>query len=122
MRLMLVDDEPLVLDSLAEGLALAGHECHTFSSPLSAALAFECEEFDAVIADYRMPGMSGADLARVFQKARPEVPVYMMSGYPGVGVEELRQAGAREFFWKPFSLDALLKTIGDQPAVGELSA
>lgn len=114
MKLLIIDDEIPVLDSLSDGLSMIGHECQTYQSPLQAVLAFEHQDFDAVITDYRMPGMNGAEVIRALRDMQPEVPAILISGYMDLTVAEAKKAGASACFWKPFRLPQLLEAL-EQP-------
>lgn len=77
----------------------------------SEALALlEQEPIQILLTDLRMPGMSGAELAREARERRPGLPVFIVTGYPDD--PELREAIARELvqrvFVKPWNPDALL--------------
>jgi signal transduction histidine kinase len=90
-RVLVVDDDPLILASTAAMLEDAGH---TAVEALSAARALEVLErdaFDIVVTDQAMPNMTGLDLARQIRKSRPSLPIILASGYADLpAAEELR--------------------------------
>ena len=63
-RLLLVDDEPIVLNTLAEGLSALGYNVTTCESPADALEKYRHDTPDLVVTDYRMPEMDGLCLAK----------------------------------------------------------
>ncbi len=81
-------------------------------------------EIDALVADFAMPGMNGAELARRAAEVRPELPVLFVTGYGDL--ESLAEAGEHRVVQKPFKpeelgqkLAGLLLQAGPSPAVAE---
>jgi two-component system cell cycle sensor histidine kinase/response regulator CckA len=107
-RVLVVDDEPLVLSVVSKALATRGYEIHAASSPGQALEAVErlpC--FDLVVSDVIMPEMCGPELVRRIERICPEVGVVLMSG-------NLRAEGIPEravFLGKPFLLTDLYATV-----------
>jgi CheY-like chemotaxis protein len=72
------------------------------------------ERYDAIIADIRLPDMSGYELLISMQEMMENVPLVLMTGFgydPGHSIVKARQAGLRAVLYKPFRLDQLLETI-----------
>jgi len=90
MRLLIISNDKPQLEALSAGLKAAGIDCAAYSSPVSAtfAFAFARPGFQAVIADFRMQGMNGPDMARVINNISPETPVMLMLDH-----EDLKSAG-----------------------------
>ena len=81
-RVLVVDDEPPVLDLLNEILQTAGFETSPFSDPIAALHAVEAgSTFDAVVSDVRMPGMSGPELLRRVEQVMGPRPVVFVTGF-----------------------------------------
>jgi CheY-like chemotaxis protein len=81
-RVLVVDDEPPVLDLLNEILQTAGFETSPFNDPIAALHAVEAgSTFDAVVSDVRMPGMSGPELLRRVEKVMGPRPVVFVTGF-----------------------------------------
>ena len=75
-----------------------------FSSGLEALAVFRAhpDRFDAVVTDARMPGLSGVELISALRALRPDIPVVMVSGYLGAGIDRrARDAGADALLRKP---------------------
>jgi len=119
-RVLLVDDEPAVTHSVQLLLTRLGCTVKACNSAERALAEFWTDPggFDLVIADLRMPGMDGAELARRLLAQRPDLPVVIASGYLGEWTEpQLRALGVRAVVPKPLAWDALatlIRTIGDQ--------
>jgi signal transduction histidine kinase/DNA-binding response OmpR family regulator len=103
-RVLLVDDEAPVLSATAELLSRLGYAAVTFADSHAALAAFEAtpEQFDVVVTDESMPGLTGTALARVLRSHRPDLPIVLVSGYPGaIQVQQARAAGVSEILSKP---------------------
>lgn len=82
MKILLVDDEPLVRSTVGMFLTALGHEVLLASrgEELLSELA-RSRPIDAVITDLTMPGLSGLDLIRTANRARPDIPIIVMTGH-----------------------------------------
>jgi CheY-like chemotaxis protein/PAS domain-containing protein len=72
------------------------------------------QRYDAIIADIRLPDMSGYDLLVELQEMMTHVPMVLMTGFgydPGHSIVKARRAGLRAVLYKPFRLDQLLETV-----------
>ncbi|MFC5422365.1 MAG: response regulator [Stutzerimonas stutzeri] len=106
-----VDDDPRLLESLEDLLESAGYAARTFSSAHSF-LADGLSDSDALISDIGMPDMNGFELRDLVKKARPELPVFMITGRHELA-DQSRARGISGFFRKPFDGQVLLAAIGD---------
>jgi CheY-like chemotaxis protein len=79
-RILIVDDNTMVLASIRMLLVEAGHEVVAVDQGRKAVQALELGHFDAVIVDLFMPGMDGYQAIREFRSLDPEMPVIAMSG------------------------------------------
>lgn len=85
-KVLAIDDDPLVLMNTVALLEDLGHEVTSASNSRDGLAAFEAGEFDLVITDQAMPGMSGTELAKAVTALRPDLPVIIASGY-GEGMD-----------------------------------
>jgi CheY-like chemotaxis protein/GAF domain-containing protein len=72
------------------------------------------QHYDAIIADIRLPDMSGFDLLLKLREMMERVPMALMTGFgydPGHSIVKARQAGLQAVLYKPFRLDQLLETV-----------
>ena len=109
-RVLLVDDDPLVLETVAEMLHELGYQVRSETSGAAAQATFEVDPqaFDLVITDMTMPGMTGDVLAERLKGCRPDIPVILCSGYTEEQI--LEGTGAQwidEFLMKPHFLGPL---------------
>jgi PAS domain S-box-containing protein len=113
-RLLLVDDEATVAEFMADLLSTWGLEvaiCHSAEQALKR-MDTDSGEFDIVITDQTMPGLTGTELARQLMSVRPDIPIILYSGFAeGIDDAALRQGGIREFFRKPVDTDRLRQTL-----------
>jgi PAS domain S-box-containing protein len=111
---MVVDDEPALVELAEELLADLGYEPVGFTSAERAIAAFQDspDRFDAILTDETMPGLRGTELAAATRALRPELPVLLMSGNVGPGLEQLaRDAGVAELLRKPLTLPELSESL-----------
>ena len=106
-----VDDDPRLLESLEDLLESAGYAARSYRSA-GALLLGGLAELDLLITDIGMPGMDGFELREVVRAARPELPVFMITGRHEIADQD-RARGVAGFFAKPFDADVLLATVGD---------
>ncbi len=111
-KILIVDDEPDLLESCARILEGAQYECVTTSDPYEAVSLALSVRPNAVLTDYKMPGKSGMEILKGIHMALPYVPVVMISAYATVdGVVDAVKLGAFDYLPKPFSTDELVVTI-----------
>ncbi len=113
LRILLVDDEINMLESLGDILRAERYHVSTASSGKEAIKRLETEDaFDLVITDLKMPVMGGMELLKRVSKGWPSVRVIVLTGHGSVdsAVEAMR-AGAWDFMLKPFQPEEALATI-----------
>jgi DNA-binding NtrC family response regulator len=112
IRILIVDDEPIVGERLKAFLSKDGHRVETFVDPKKALERFASASFDIVISDIRMAELSGIQvMERVFESAQ-NVVVIMITGYATIELaRESLAKGAFDFIAKPFKLKEIRKTI-----------
>ncbi len=114
-RILVVDDEAAIRDSLRMTLEYAGYECAGAASGQEGLALVEREMPDLVLLDIKMPGMDGMDVLGRLRSMNEALPVVMISGHgtTTTAVEAIKK-GAVDFLDKPFeSTDRLLVTIGN---------
>jgi len=105
--LLIVDDDNLIRDTLHELLSTS-HECHTADRAEQALAYLDIETYDAVLTDISMPGLSGRQLLSYIQAKHSATPVIVISGMSeGDEATEIIEAGAFEYFAKPFKLEEI---------------
>ena len=110
-RIVVVDDEVLLLNALDRSLGREGYAVETYRSAEEAmpALRSHASDVNVVLADLRMPGMDGLEFLAVVRESWPELPVVLMSGQATVGsaIAALR-SGAYDYLLKPFDAEEQL--------------
>src|SRR5438034_7581724 len=113
MKVLVVDDERAVRESLRRALELEGHDIELAADGNEALYRIETESHpDAVILDVLMPGMDGLEVCRTIRRSGNTVPVLMLTARTQVEdrVEGL-DAGADDYLTKPFALEELLARV-----------
>jgi FixJ family two-component response regulator len=107
-----VDDDPLILESLQDLLESAGHAVRSFSSAEALLQSDALGGIHCLISDIAMPGMDGVQLQTSVQSTRPELPVILMTGRHELAERQRALAPDRSrVFVKPFDADALLAAV-----------
>ena len=111
-RVLVVDDDPLVRETVEELLEDHGIRPTLACDGAEALAASEEEEFDVVLSDIRMPGRDGMEILPELREKRPATPVILMTGYASIdsAVEAMR-AGAFDYLTKPFKADAMIAAL-----------
>ncbi len=103
-RILIVDDEAPVLDTVQQMLESLGYHVTPRSDSLTALETFRerPQEFDLVITDMTMPNMTGASLARNLMDIRPGLPIILCTGFSEIINEDKAKAlGVKEYLQKP---------------------
>lgn len=124
LDILLVDDEDHLQEVLGLLLELDGHKVTTaYSGEQALKIAAE-SQFDLVVTDLKMPGMSGLDIIKAFKETNPDIRVIMITGYPTEESEaEARRLGVDDYITKPFHMDRMrevLQQISTRPRNGEV--
>jgi UDP-3-O-acyl N-acetylglucosamine deacetylase len=111
-KVLIVDDEEGVVESIAGVLEDEGFQVTTARSGEDAIRVFQQEEPDVTLLDIWMPGMDGIEILKRLKGIAPECQVIMISGHATISTAMTSvQLGAFDFIEKPLSLDVLLLTI-----------
>jgi PAS domain S-box-containing protein len=114
VRILIVDDELSLASMTSEFLKMHGAIVSTFTDSKLALAAFSenPNNFDLVITDETMPGLSGMHLAEKLLKHRPDLPIILCTGHSSHATSEtVATAGIAGFFHKPYNMNALLQKI-----------
>jgi two-component system, NtrC family, response regulator AtoC len=113
MKILLVEDDPLLREELQRGLTeIGGYSVQVASNGLEAIKKIEGEVFDLVLTDVKMPGMDGFELLRIIKGTRPEAGVILMTGYGSIETAvEAMKIGADDYITKPVNFRDLLLHI-----------
>jgi len=120
-RLLIVDDDPNTLASLARAFRMAGHEAEVADNPGRALMLIREQPFDLIFSDVVMPGKDGIALLEEIRAAGILTPVVMMSGQGTVDMAvRATRLGALDFLEKPLSTDKLLLTVENATRLARL--
>ena len=112
MKILVVDDDPIVLESCKRVLAAEGFEVTLVSNADDALDVAAKQDFDLLVVDVKMPKRDGMYLMEKIGRQRPEIPMIVMSGYPtSETIAGGIKMGAAKFIPKPFTPDELLESV-----------
>ncbi len=111
-RILLVDDEPSILNVLSTLLKGQGHDCVPAKGGEQARELIREEQFDLMISDIRMTPIDGLELLKLAKRMRPQMVVIMLTAYGSVetAVTAMKE-GAFDYVTKPFKVDELIITV-----------
>lgn len=110
--ILVVDDEGAIRYSVSKTLERVAYRVITASSGEEALDLMEHQDFDVVLTDIRMPGISGVDLLALIREKSPDIVVILMTGYASLGtaVDSLR-LGAHDYLIKPSSSEDIRESV-----------
>ena len=111
-RVLVVDDELIVRDSIREWLMEEGFDADMAGSGHEALSRLGESSFQLMLLDIKMPGMDGVEVLKKAREIAPEVNVVMMTAYATVETAiEAMKTGALEYLIKPFEIDVLIPMV-----------
>ena len=113
-KILIVDDQSGIRESMSDALIIEGYEVHSFSNGFDAIKKAKEVSFDVAFLDIKMPGINGVETFVQIKKISPETVVFMITA----NAEEalLKQAideGAYAIIDKPFDMDMIIKVVAD---------
>jgi DNA-binding response OmpR family regulator len=110
--ILVVDDEPMISQSLSDVLGMKGYAVRTAPSGGRALQIMETSQFDLIITDMKMAGMGGLDLVAKVREMSPNTSVVILSGYGDrETVIEAMRAGVADYITKPYSVNEVLLVV-----------
>ena len=111
-RLLVVDDESLILDSFRFAFPMPDYEVITATTGRQALDLFTAALPDVVVCDIKLPDMTGIDLFHKLHALDPKIPIILMTGHgtAGTAIDAMR-AGAFEYVLKPLDPDTLIPLV-----------
>ncbi|EHJ48764.1 response regulator receiver protein [Solidesulfovibrio carbinoliphilus subsp. oakridgensis] len=111
-RLLILDDEPIVVKRLKPAFQKAGYDVSVFTDSAAALAAFEAAPADIVITDLKMEGMDGIGFLDRIKAVSPGVGVIVITGFATLETaKESFHKGAFDFVAKPFKLADILDVV-----------
>lgn len=112
LRVLVIDDEPIILEVVSAYLGVDGHVAETASNGVEALREFHSGSFDLVITDRAMPGMSGDVVAATIKHISPATPIILLTGFGGLmNAEGDRPSAIDIVLHKPVTLRALRAAV-----------
>lgn len=114
-RVLIVEDEPVLAEGLAEALGFQGYDCEIAADGAAGHERASSGSFDLLILDVMLPEMSGFDVIKQLRKAGNKVPTIMLTAKGG-DEDKVRglKLGADDYVTKPFGLAELVARVGAQ--------
>jgi DNA-binding NtrC family response regulator len=112
-KILVVDDDKVVLKAVSEILSRAGHQVVSVDDSVEGLAAAKDPSIDVAVFDIRMPNLTGMDLLRAIKQVRAELEVVMMTAYATVDTAVAAvKAGAYDYLTKPFeNIDEVVLTV-----------
>ena len=112
LRVLIVDDEPMVGKRLTPALAKIGCEVEFFFDPVAALHRLDEQEFDVVVTDIRMSNVDGIQILKRVRERSSRTKVIIITGYAMMSLaREAMKLGAFDFIAKPFKPDELREIV-----------
>jgi len=111
-KVLVIDDEQIVLDSVKKILEPEGHQVATAQSGRKGLELAMKQDFDIVLTDIRMPEIGGMRILREIKRSKPALPVVIITGYATVkSAVQAMKLGAANYIEKPFLPETLVKAL-----------
>jgi len=111
-KMLVIDDEDVVLESCRKIFTAEGFSVVTTNSPEEGLRLIKDSPFDVVLCDWKMPGFDGMDVVEEIANRSPDAAIVMISGYPTVGrATEAMKRGAMDYVAKPFTPEEITDAV-----------
>lgn len=111
-RMLIIDDEEVVLESCRKIFTAEGFHVVTTTSPQEGLKLALDGHFGVILCDWKMPGFDGMDVVEELDRRSPDSAVIMISGYPTVGrAAEAMKRGAMDYLAKPFTPQEIAEAV-----------
>lgn len=112
VRVLIVDDEAVIRDGLKRILDASRFSVESCASGYGAIELLHQKDFDLIVTDLKMPGMSGIEVLKAVKTLQPDIPVIMITGYATVDTAvEAMKNGAYDYLSKPFTPNQFLEKV-----------
>ena len=111
-KILVIDDEDIVLISCKRALLPEGFEVKTAQNGIEGLKMIEEERFDLVFTDLKMPDIDGMEVLRIIKQRWPETGVIIITGYQTVdSAVKAIKLGAYDYIEKPFTPDGIINAV-----------
>lgn len=111
MKVLVVDDDQEVLNLITEEFNYKGYVVLTASSGNEAIETLKRDTFDVIVSDFQMPNGCGMSILNFINSMKNRPVFIFFSGQTSVSIEFFKNAGANEYFAKPFDLELLVSEL-----------
>ncbi|OGP72459.1 MAG: histidine kinase [Deltaproteobacteria bacterium RBG_13_58_19] len=117
LKIMVLDDEPIVCNRLKPALEKLGYEVDTFTQSIDAMQKIQGTVYDIIITDLKMKGIDGMKFLQEAKKRAPETEVIVITGFATLETaKESFQRGVFDFIAKPFKLSEIQQVVAKAAA------
>lgn len=111
-RMLIIDDEDIVLESCRRIFSAEGFQVSCTTSPPEGLRLIADSSFDVILCDWKMPGFDGMDVLEELERRSPHSAVVMISGYPTPARQtEALKRGAMDYVAKPFTPGEIVEVV-----------
>jgi two-component system, response regulator RegA len=112
IRILLVDDEEGFVTILAKRMSRRNFDVTTAGSGSEAIRILRHQDFDIALLDYKMEGLDGVEVLKIFKMMAPELPVIILTGHGGEeAAADGQKYGAADYIRKPHDFEELVQKI-----------
>ena len=112
IKVLLLDDEPIVVERVKASLEMAGYQVDSFTSSKNVTDILKKVKYDILITDLKMSSPDGMEVLKIAKQLQPEVKAIIITGFATIQTAEFaKKMGAVEFIAKPFKLSQLKETL-----------
>ena len=112
IKVLLLDDEPIVVERVKASLEMAGYQVDSFTSSKDVTEILKRVKYDILITDLKMSSPDGMEVLKIAKQFQPDIKAIIITGFATNQTAEFaKKMGAVEFIAKPFKLSQLKETL-----------
>jgi DNA-binding NtrC family response regulator len=117
-RVLLVDDEPLILEMFESVLRDEGYDVYVASNAKEALQQLDRTVFDVLVCDVRLEDLDGFDIMAIARKRFPAIGVVLITGAPSTSDAQIALEQSATYLSKPIGFDLLVEAVENAPDIG----
>lgn len=112
MKILLVDDDEWIRDSLSQFFEAEGCHLLALETAEEGVDALKSDSYDIIISDYRLPGMDGLEFFKLAGESHPDAIMILVTAYGNIDVAcEATRIGIQDLIQKPFTTETIEKSL-----------